>query len=140
MSRKFNYSLAELVDRLTVDQIKEVLLPGKAADIRREMQDVCHDIDAIIDEKQIKLSSHFVRVIIALSQLNLHIWKFKDEMDSIKDSDPKRYSDLLKLSHQLNGIRNRLKNHLLVQCGEADGASLRSNFNTDGLSGWDISL
>ncbi len=140
MSRKFNYSLAELVDRLTVDQIKEVLLPSKIADVRREMHDVCQDIDAIFDQKKVKLSAHLIRVVIALSQINLHIWKFKDEMEALKDSDPKRYADLLKLSHQLNGIRNRLKNHLLVQCGEADGASLRSNFNTDGLSGWDISL
>lgn len=140
MSRKFNYSMAELIDRLTVDQIKEVLVPDKKDAVAREMIEICEDIDNIINEKQLKLTAKLLRTVVVIAQINLHIWKFKDEMEQIKDSDPKRYSDLLKLSHQINGIRNRLKNHLLAQCGEADGASLRTNFNVDGLSGWDISL
>jgi hypothetical protein len=78
-------------------------------------------------------------VIIALAQLNLHIWRNKDDMEGLVDNQG-QYLALLKLSHQLNGIRNQLKNHLLVIGGDKDAASLRSNFNTDGLDGWDISI
>ena len=138
--RLFTYSLAELIDRLTVDQIKEVLLPEKKADVAKEMINICHDVDLIIKEKNLVLDSRLIRIIIAISQLNLHIWKFKDEMESLKDKNEARYLELLKISHQLNGIRNRLKNMLLNQNKEADGASLRSNFNTDGLEGWEISI
>lgn len=138
-TRLFLPPLAELIDRLTVDQIKEVIFQEKSA-IREEMKRIEHDVNAIIEEKNIKLDATLIRVIIALAQLNLHIWNNKDTMEANHASEPDRYTELLKLSHQLNGIRNRLKNHLLVLSGDKDSASLRSNFNTDGLAGWDISI
>jgi hypothetical protein len=138
-NRLFLPPLAELIDRLTVDQIKEVVFQERTA-IREEMKRIEHDLNMIIKEKNIKLDATLIRVIIALAQLNLHIWNNKDIMEAHHASEPDRYMELLKLSHQLNGIRNRLKNHLLVLSGDKDGASLRSNFNTDGLDGWDISI
>lgn len=138
-NRLFLPPLAELIDRLTVDQIKETTFREKEA-IREEMKRIEHDLNMIIEEKNIKLDAALIRVIIALAQLNLHIWNNKDTMEIYHASEPDRYMELLKLSHQLNGIRNRLKNHLLVLSGDKDGASLRSNFNTDGLDGWDMSI
>jgi hypothetical protein len=139
-SRHFLPSLSELMDRLAVDQIKEIAFRGEAPAIREEMKRIEHDIDLIIREKNIKLDARLIRVIIALAQLNLHIWNNKDTMEGHRISEPDRYMELLKLSHQLNGIRNQLKNHLLVISGDKDAASVRSNFNTDGLDGWDISV
>lgn len=137
--RHFLPPLAELIDRLSVDQIKELTFRDGKEAIRAEMKLVEHDIDVLIAEKKIKLDARLIRVIIALAQLNLHIWKNKDAMEGLLD-DQEKYLALLKLSHQLNGIRNQLKNHLLVIAGDKDGASLRSNFKTDGLEGWHISL
>jgi hypothetical protein len=134
--RQYIVPLAELVDRLTVDQIKEVLLPDGKKSFAEEMKNLCHDIDAIIEEKGLKLTSRFIRIIIILSQMNVHIWYNKDLMMS----DETRYSELLKLSHQLNGIRNQMKNLLLEETGDRDKSAQRSNFNTDGLKGWEISL
>ena len=54
--------------------------------------------------------------------------------------EPDRYAELLKLSHQLNGIRNQIKNLLLEETKDKDKSSERTNFNTDGLEGWDISI
>jgi hypothetical protein len=138
--RCFLPPLAELIDRLTVDQIKEIAFQGEKPAIREEMKRIEHDLDTIIREKDIKLDARLLRVIIALAQLNLHIWNNKETMESNRINAPDRYMELLKLSHQLNGIRNQLKNHLLVISGDKDAASLRSNFNTDGLNGWDISI
>jgi hypothetical protein len=127
---------AELIDRLTVDQIKEVLLSEDKQSYAQEMAKLAHDVDMIIEEKGLKLSSRLIRIIIALSQMNLHIWHNKELMQN----DPEQYMDLLKLSHQLNGIRNRMKNLLIEEAGDREKSAIRTNFNTDGLEGWEISI
>jgi len=134
--RKFTLPLAELIDRLTIDQIKEVLLPEHKESFAQEMDKLAHDIDQIIAEKRLQLSSRFIRIIIAMAQLNLHIWQNKDRMQK----DPEQYLELLKFSHQLNGIRNQLKNLLLEETGDREKSAERSNFNTDGLENWTISI
>jgi hypothetical protein len=68
--------------------------------------------------------------------MNLHIWHNKDLMQT----DETRYNDLLKFAHQLNGIRNQMKNILMEETGDREKSAQRSNFNTDGLEGWEISL
>lgn len=134
--RKFLLPLAELVDRLTIDQIKEVFLQEHKESFLKEMEILSEDIDLIIEEKGLKLSARLIRIIIALAQMNLHIWYNKDQMQ--KNSE--KYMDLLKLSHQLNGIRNQMKNLLLEETGDKEKSAERINFNTDGLKGWDISI
>ena len=134
--RKFLPAFAELIDRLTVDQIKEVLIPDLKDSMAEEMEKLCHDIDLLIQEREIKLSSRFIRIVIALSQMNLHIWYLKDRMQE----NPEKYSDYLKLAHQLNGIRNQLKNLLLEESKDKGKSARLTNFNTDGLEGWNISI
>jgi len=134
--RKFLPAFAELIDRLTVDQIKEVLLPEIKITVADEMENICHDIDLLIAERELKLSSRMIRIIIALSQLNLHIWRLKDRMQE----DSTHYDEQLKKAHQLNGIRNQLKNILLEEAKDREKSAQRTNFNTDGLEGWDISI
>jgi len=51
--REFLLPLAELVDRLTIDQIKEVLLPKHRESFAQEMLKIEHDIDAVIGEKRL---------------------------------------------------------------------------------------
>lgn len=134
--RKFTLPLAELIDRLTIDQIKEVLLPEHKESFAQEMEKLMHDIDLIIEEKGIRLTARLLRIIIAIAQINLHIWQNKDRMQE----DAGRYMELLKFSHQINGIRNQLKNLLLEETGDREKSAERSNFNTDGLENWTISI
>lgn len=134
--RKFQVPLAELMDRLTVDQIKEVLLKDGKQSFADEMQVLQHDIDLILSERDIKVSSRLLRIVAVLAQMNLHIWYLKDRMQD----EPQRYDEFLRLAHQLNGIRNQMKNLLLEEAGDKDKSAVRSNFGTDGLKGWDVSL
>jgi len=134
--RKFLPAFAELIDRLTVNQIKEVLLPDISNSVAEEMETLCDDIDLLIKERGLQLSSRFIRIVIALSQLNLHIWNLKDRMQN----DSQKYDEFLKLAHQLNGIRNQLKNLLLEESKDKEKSAQRTNFNTDGLEGWNISI
>lgn len=131
--RQFLLPIAELIDRLTIDQIKEVLI--KENDISNEIKKLEHDIDLIINEKNLKLSARIIRLVIIISQTNLHIWYNKDKMQNDKD----HYNEILKISHQLNGIRNQMKNLLLEETGDIEKNYLRTNFNTDGLD-WSVSI
>lgn len=134
--RRFLPAFAELIDRLTVDQIKEVLISDMEPEMSREMELLCHDIDLLISERDLKLNSRFIRIVVALAQMNLHIWQLKDRMNE----HPDQYLELLKLAHQLNGLRNQLKNLLLEEAKDIEESAQRTNFNTDGLEGWQISI
>lgn len=136
-NRKFLTPLSELIDRLTVDQIKQLLNKDDSnKSIKKEMQNIMHDIDQIINDKKIKLDSEIIRMIIILSQINLHIWNLKDKMEK----DANNYNKNLKLAHQINGIRNQIKNKILEKTNDLNQSSKRSNFNTDELEGWDYDL
>ena len=117
--RQFLPSLSELIDRLTVTQIKQALLGDKKKDFYNEINKLSNDIDIIIKKEDIKLNSRIIRIIVLISQINLHIWKNKDLMQENLENN-EEYLKLLKLSHQLNGIRNRMKNQLLEIEGSND--------------------
>ena len=134
--RQYLPPCAELIDSLTINQIKEVMIPQNKESFAREMEKIAHDVDLIIEERGLKLSARLIRIIIAIAQMNLHIWHNKDKMKN----DSEKYTELLKLSHQLNGIRNQMKNMLLEEIGDKEKSARRTNYNTDGLEGWDISI
>tara|TARA_E500000178_G_C16515557_1_gene527732 strand:+ start:128 stop:565 length:438 start_codon:yes stop_codon:yes gene_type:complete len=136
--RQFLPSLSELLDRLTVTQIKQALLGDKNKDFYNEINKLSNDMDIIIKKENIKLDSRIIRIIVLISQINLHIWKNKDLMQENLDND-KEYLKLLKLAHQLNGIRNRMKNQLLEIEGSNDESQKKSNFETDNLD-WDVDI
>lgn len=129
-------TLADLIDRLCIDQIKEVLLSGNRESYAEEMQKLEHDITLIIQERDIELSARLLRVVIVLAQMNLHIWHNKDKMQA----DPEHYLELLKLAHQLNGIRNQMKNLILEISGDRQPSLRSTNVGTDDLKGWDINI
>ncbi|MGD0335696.1 MAG: hypothetical protein ABSB18_01145 [Candidatus Omnitrophota bacterium] len=123
--RTVNFTFAELVDKLTISQIKEVLLPQVSAKkYCLELKELEHDIDLLIKQKRIKISAKFLRLIILLSQLNLHVWFLKDRMSS----ERKSYFKLLKFAQELNGIRNHIKNLILEEAKEINESKRRTTF------------
>ena len=130
--REFMLPLAELIDRMTITQIKTVLAQGGKDDFLRELERLRNDIDGIIMEKGINITAELLQSVVILSQLNLHIWKNKDEMQKVMDRESE-YMQLLKHAHQLNGYRNNIKNSLLKLEGHVDQSQVRSNFEVDGL-------
>ena len=130
--RAFVPPLSELIDHMTISQIKAVLMPKHQKEFNEEINLLCHDIDKIIKENDIKFDARFIRAIIIISQMNMHIWQNKDKMQENLD-DEKTYLDLLKLAHQLNGFRNLMKNLILEYEGNMNKANEKSNFETDRL-------
>ena len=129
-------SFSELLDRLTITQIKEVLVPEQRASFSEEILRLIHDINLISEEKAVKVTARYIRLIIVLAQINLHIWHTKE----IMMEDPDRFEECMKLAHQLNGIRNQVKNLLLEEAGSEGPAGKRTNIHTDNLEGWNFSI
>ena len=130
--RQFLPPLSEIIDRMTVTQIKLNLIESGKADFKSELQRLSNDIDIIIGERSIPASSELIYSIVMLAQLNLHIWQNKDEMQLNLENEA-IYLSLLKRAHQLNGFRNQIKNRILLLEGIQDASQIRSNFETDGL-------
>ena len=136
MDRKWLPNFGELIDRLSIHQLKEVFIPEYKEKYSREMQDIQNDIDIIIKEKDIKITAEMIRTIIVLAQMNEHIWYNESKARSGKDQD----IELLKLTHGINGIRNKSCNYLLYQIGDVDRFDLKTDCLAAEFKDWDISL
>jgi hypothetical protein len=131
MTRKYLPTLSELIDRLSIAQLKEVFITEHKKEYGQEIQNICHDIDLCIAESE-KLDAQTVRAIVVLSQMNLHIWHNESNYrKGIKDGND------LELTHGLNGIRNTAKNKIQETAGG------RKDYKIDCLAAdfkdWEIS-
>ena len=106
-NRKYLPTLSELIDRLSIAQLKEVFISKHKQEYSEEIQDIINDIQLILDEKSEKINANTIRAIIVLSQMNLHIWHNESNYrNGIKNGNN------LELTHGLNGIRNTAKNKI----------------------------
>jgi hypothetical protein len=130
--RKYLPTLSELVDRLSIVQLKEVFIPEHKDEYAQEIADIVHDIQAHIDENKSEITAETIRAIVVLSQMNLHIWHNESNYrKGIKDGNN------LELTHGLNGIRNVAKNRIQEVVGG------RKDYKIDCLAAefkdWEIS-
>ena len=132
MTRKYLPTLSELIDRLSIAQLKEVFITEHKEEYAEEISDILHDIDLTLKEKEVILDADAVRAIVVLSQMNLHIWHNESNYrKGIKDGNN------LELTHGLNGIRNTSKNKIQELAGG------RKDYKIDCLAAefkdWEIS-
>jgi len=109
--RKYLPTLAELVDRLSIAQLKEVFITEHKEEYAQEISDIVHDIDLILKDENVQLSGKDVRAIVVLSQMNLHIWHNETQYRAGTGDGN------LGLTHGLNGIRNTAKNMIQENVG-----------------------
>jgi len=132
MNRKYLPTLSELVDRLSIVQLKEVFIPEHKDEYAEEIDAIVHDIQVLLDEQDGKVTAETIRAIVVLSQMNLHIWHNESNYrKGIKDGNN------LELTHGLNGIRNTAKNRIQEVVGG------RKDYKIDCLAAefkdWEIS-
>jgi len=132
MERKYLPTLSELVDRLSISQLKEVFIPNHKDEYAQEIKDIIHDIQLLLDKQDRKITAETIRAIVVLAQMNLHIWQNESNYrKGIKNNNN------LELTHGLNGIRNTAKNKIQ----EAVGG--RKDYKIDCLAAdfkdWEIS-
>ena len=82
MSKKRKYlpTLEDLIDRLSIFQLKEVKIPEHKEKYAEDIQDILHDIDIILEESHGKVNAKLIRAQVVLSQMNLHIWHNESEV------------------------------------------------------------
>ena len=129
--RKYLPTLAELVDRLSIAQLKEVFITDHKEEYAQEIKDICHDIDICLSESG-EVNAEVIRAAVVLSQMNLHIWHNESNYrKGIRDGNN------LELTHGLNGIRNTAKNKIQEIAGG------RKDYKIDCLAAefkdWEIS-
>jgi len=105
--RKYLPTLAELIDRLSISQLKEVKLPEHKEEYAKEIGDIVHDIQLILNEKKGVITAEVIRAIVVLSQMNAHIWQNESNVRSGAEGP-----NMLALTHGINGIRNTAKNKI----------------------------
>jgi pyoverdine/dityrosine biosynthesis protein Dit1 len=130
--RKYLPTLSELIDRLSIVQLKEVFISEHKDEYSKEIKDILHDIQLLLDESNDKITAETIRAIVVLSQMNLHIWHNESNYrKGIRDGNN------LELTHGLNGIRNTAKNRIQEVVGG------RKDYKIDCLAAefkdWEIS-
>jgi uncharacterized protein (UPF0335 family) len=104
--RKYLPTESELIDRLSIIQLKEVFLPEHKEEYAKEIEDILHDLELL------GLDSELIRAVIVTAQMNLHIWH--NESEARKGINA---GENLQLTHGLNGIRNTAKNKIQERFG-----------------------
>ena len=105
--RKYLPTSAELIDRLSIAQLKEVKIPEHKVEYAQEIADIVHDIQLCLDSSDKAISGETIRAIVVLSQINAHIWQNESNYrKGIKEGNN------LELTHGINGIRNVAKNKI----------------------------
>ena len=104
--RKYLPTISELIDRLSIIQLKEVFIPEHKEEYAQEIKDIVHDLD------ELGLDGKMVKAIIVLAQMNTHIWYNESEARKGKNA-----RENLRLTHGLNGIRNTAKNKIQEAVG-----------------------
>ena len=111
--RKYLPTLSDLVDRLTIVQLKAIFIPDHRKQYLEERALLEHDIDMILAAMPRRLKAEDVRAIVLIMLTNRFIW----ENESKAREGGAGQDKLLKLTHSINGMRSTAKNML----ARADG-------------------
>jgi len=139
--RKYLHTLGDLIDRLSIVQLKEVFIPEYKQEYAEEIKDIVHDIQLILNDAEEPITAETIRAIVVVSQMNLHIWHNESNYRrGIRDGNN------LELTHGLNGIRNTAKNVIQevvggrkdykVDCLAADFKDWEISWNKRADDGW----
>ena len=115
--RKYLPTISDLIDRLSINQLKEVFIPEHKDEYAEEIKDIMHDLELE------GLDSELIRAVVVTAQMNLHIWHNESEARKGENA-----GENLRLTHGLNGIRNTAKNKIQERFGG------RKDYKTDCLA------
>ena len=129
--RKYLPTISELIDRLSIIQLKEVFITEHKDEYAKEIKDIVHDLNLLMNWE--KPTGEMIRAIIVLAQMNTNIW-YNDTKYRQGEGDGN-----LGLTHGLNGIRNTAKNIIQDQIDD-DG---RKDYKIDCIAAefkdWEVS-
>lgn len=107
-------TFADLVDRLSICQLKAIFIPEHKEEYRAEMALIMHDIDLIMLAGGHEVTARMVRAAMVIMLANRVIW----ESESKARAGGTEQDKLLKFTHSINGVRNTAKNIVAEATGE----------------------
>lgn len=115
MPRRYLPTLADLIDRLTIVQLKEIFIPERRKEYRSERELIQHDIDLLLGEADRRpLTAADVHAVSIIMLANRCIWESETKARAGGSDQDK----LLRFTHSINGVRNTAKNVLSRLHGE----------------------
>lgn len=127
MERKYLPTFSELLDRLSIVQMKAIFISENKETYENEIQFIMHDIDEILNEKRNGspnddlacywidgINAKIIRSIMMIMLANHFIWINETKARQGGTEQDK----LLKLTHSINGVRNTAKNIISRELGE----------------------
>jgi hypothetical protein len=110
-ARRYLPTISDLVDRLTIVQLKAIFIPEHREEYIAERALIEHDIDVILAElfaRGQRVTASDIHAIAMIMLTNRFIWENESKARAGGDEQDK----LLKLTHSVNGQRNAAKNQL----------------------------
>jgi hypothetical protein len=129
--RKYLPTLAELIDRLSIVQLKMIFIPENREAYALERMNIEHDIDKLLFECSAaanpgkplspKIGSQDIRAIMMIMLANRTIWQNEAAIRNADESGIElgaTQHERLRFTHSLNGVRNTAKNIIASHFGE----------------------
>ena len=104
MERKYNYTTAQLIDRLAIVTLKSIKIPENKETYEKEADEIMFDLDEILGRPIGRL----IRYAQMSGIINEIIWANEAQARLGGDSQDK----MLKLTHSLNGVRTSVMNEI----------------------------
>ena len=114
MTRKYLPTFAELIDRMSIVQMKAIFIPEHSEAYKDEIRLILHDIDEIITETpDFRPDAKTIHAILLVMLSNRVVW----ENESIARQGGSDQDARLKFTHSINGVRNSAKNIIAAKIG-----------------------
>lgn len=104
-------TFAELVDRLSIVQLKAIFIDGYKEVYEAERKLLEHDIDVLLTERDYKLTAFDIRALMVVMLANRWIW---ENEAAVRNGATEGN---LRGTHAINGVRNMAKNLLMRAFG-----------------------
>ena len=135
LQRKYLPTFAELIDKLTIAQLKEVNTKEFKKEYSKEIAEILYDLDVIISSKGLDFDANTLRAIIVLAQTNFNIINNEINVKNGKRGTSKS----LKLIHGLNSVKNIAKNRIQEHVSYGGRKEYEEQSKEISIKEWDIS-
>ena len=112
--RRYIFTIAELIDRMAICQLKAVFIPEHKKEYEDEIKLIKHDISLALSKKASEDISELLHAVQVNMLANRVIW----ENESKARAGGSEQDKLLKFTHSVNGVRNLAKNVISKEMGE----------------------
>lgn len=119
-ARQYVPTVAELLDRLSIVQLKAWKIPAHRAAYDQEMRLILADVAAALTEAPRTGAevAQMLRAAMVCAQINSEIWHNESDVRAGPCADDADVLRRLRLTHGLNGIRSQAKNVIAQALGE----------------------